>query len=210
MKIKDSRDSIFSVVNSSSKNLLDAEFNLLIPQIHSDSQVKDKVDKFKFEAEQVGIEIYETSEERISNLLHKFLSDNQLNKVGIDSRLKNILTSEILINIDIKQVSTKSELKDFDTFIELCEIACCDTATLFLVDSRYDSHFQSLLPENHIVVLNKKNIFSYQNCFEKLNAFVDKSQNIVAITGPSRTADIEKVLVKGVHGPKKLIVFLID
>ncbi|MGL6194698.1 MAG: LUD domain-containing protein, partial [Thermoguttaceae bacterium] len=30
------------------------------------------------------------------------------------------------------------------------------------------------------------------------------------MTGPSRTADIEKVLILGVHGPKRLIVFLVD
>ena len=29
-------------------------------------------------------------------------------------------------------------------------------------------------------------------------------------TGPSRTADIEKTLVLGAHGPKELLVFLID
>ena len=30
------------------------------------------------------------------------------------------------------------------------------------------------------------------------------------VTGPSRTADIEKTLVMGAHGPKELIVFLVD
>jgi L-lactate dehydrogenase complex protein LldG len=33
---------------------------------------------------------------------------------------------------------------------------------------------------------------------------------ISVITGPSRTADIEKTLVLGAHGPKSLYVFLID
>jgi L-lactate dehydrogenase complex protein LldG len=33
---------------------------------------------------------------------------------------------------------------------------------------------------------------------------------ITTITGPSRTADIEKTLVQGAHGPKEIFVFLID
>jgi len=32
----------------------------------------------------------------------------------------------------------------------------------------------------------------------------------VIITGPSRTADIEKILILGVHGPKRLVVLLVD
>jgi L-lactate dehydrogenase complex protein LldG len=33
---------------------------------------------------------------------------------------------------------------------------------------------------------------------------------ISVITGPSRTADIEKTLIMGAHGPKEIYVFLID
>ncbi|MCL2745273.1 MAG: lactate utilization protein [Planctomycetaceae bacterium] len=36
------------------------------------------------------------------------------------------------------------------------------------------------------------------------------SGEFVIVTGPSRTADIEKVLILGVHGPKRVMVFLID
>ena len=32
----------------------------------------------------------------------------------------------------------------------------------------------------------------------------------VIVTGPSRTADIEKILILGVHGPKRLVVLLVD
>jgi L-lactate dehydrogenase complex protein LldG len=33
---------------------------------------------------------------------------------------------------------------------------------------------------------------------------------LVLVTGPSRTADIEKILILGVHGPKRLVVLLVD
>jgi L-lactate dehydrogenase complex protein LldG len=33
---------------------------------------------------------------------------------------------------------------------------------------------------------------------------------LTVITGPSRTADIEKTLVMGAHGPKELFVFMVD
>jgi L-lactate dehydrogenase complex protein LldG len=34
--------------------------------------------------------------------------------------------------------------------------------------------------------------------------------SISTITGPSRTADIEKTLVLGAHGPKEFVVFLAE
>jgi L-lactate dehydrogenase complex protein LldG len=50
---------------------------------------------------------------------------------------------------------------------------------------------------------------------EGLEFLQDKYKNglpslITLATGPSRTADIEKTLVVGVHGPKEVYVFLID
>ena len=38
----------------------------------------------------------------------------------------------------------------------------------------------------------------------------EMAKNMVLVTGPSRTADIEKILILGAHGPRKLVVLMLD
>jgi L-lactate dehydrogenase complex protein LldG len=45
---------------------------------------------------------------------------------------------------------------------------------------------------------------------ERKTTEADSRGEYVIITGPSRTADIEKVLILGVHGPRRLVVLLVD
>jgi len=47
-----------------------------------------------------------------------------------------------------------------------------------------------------------------QKVLEKYNGNMPSMISIA--TGPSRTADIEKTLVTGAHGPKEIFVFLVD
>ena len=70
-----------------------------------------------------------------------------------------------------------------------------------------------VFPETHIVFA-----YASQVVVELKEALVgikekyarDFPSQVTVITGPSRTADIEKTLVMGAHGPKELYVFMID
>jgi L-lactate dehydrogenase complex protein LldG len=83
-----------------------------------------------------------------------------------------------------------------------------------LISSKQASGRRLLVfPNIHIVVA-----YSSQLVHDIKDAlkFIRKKYNnhlpsmITTISGPSRTADIEKTLVQGAHGPKEIYIFLID
>lgn len=94
-----------------------------------------------------------------------------------------------------------------------CECLVSRTGTI-LVSSRTESGRRAFaFPDHHIVVAWCHQIVSdLKDGFKKIkDAYPDKAPSMIAaITGPSRTADIEKTLVQGAHGPKEIYVFLLD
>ena len=69
----------------------------------------------------------------------------------------------------------------------------------------------SVLPPTHIVVAEKQQLVnSLDDIYEEKLISENTGSFATVITGPSRTSDIEKQLVLGAHGPKRLVVILID
>jgi len=85
------------------------------------------------------------------------------------------------------------------------------TGTLVLESTSEDIRLASTLPEHHVVLLDPVKILADDlAAIPHLRTFHQNSpRNYLAyITGPSRTADIERVLTIGVHGPKQLHILL--
>ena len=69
----------------------------------------------------------------------------------------------------------------------------------------------SLLPPCHIAVIEQSRIVPSLDDLLRLRPLpAEDSSAMVVITGPSRTADIEMRLVRGVHGPGEIHVILIQ
>ena len=68
----------------------------------------------------------------------------------------------------------------------------------------------NVLPETHIVFLAHGDLLSNMDqLFERIRPG-EKGSALTLVTGPSRTADIGKVLVKGMHGPRRWFVILTE
>ncbi len=87
-----------------------------------------------------------------------------------------------------------------------------DTGSIVVQSGRHRSRAASLLPETHIALLSSDRLYHTMAAFFAAHAPQDlttNSSNLVFITGPSRTADIEMIIARGVHGPKRLCVVVL-
>lgn len=87
--------------------------------------------------------------------------------------------------------------------------ALADTGTLVQDASAVEQRLVSTLPDIHIALVPTAGLLpDLPALLERLTP--DQSAYIALITGPSRTADIERVLTIGVHGPERLVIVFVD
>lgn len=90
-------------------------------------------------------------------------------------------------------------------------IAATGSVALESTDERV--RIATTLPEKHFVLLDPRKILpSADEAVPLLNQFHQRMPQayLAYITGPSRTADIERVLTIGVHGPSELHILLLE
>ena len=90
--------------------------------------------------------------------------------------------------------------------------AIADTGTLVLESTSEDIRLATTLPPKQFALLDPaKMVADGIKAVAPLRQFHQRDpRNYIAyVTGPSRTADIERVLTIGVHGPKELFILLV-
>jgi L-lactate dehydrogenase complex protein LldG len=87
--------------------------------------------------------------------------------------------------------------------------AMASTGSLIQDSAPVERRLVSTLPNIHIAIVETSRILpDMPAVFSKIHP--GRTNYISFITGPSRTADIERVLTIGVHGPEKLIIVFVD
>jgi L-lactate dehydrogenase complex protein LldG len=111
-------------------------------------------------------------------------------------------------------ITDRAELRELcatvDVGITSADYALADTGSLVMIASPQEARMISLLPPAHIAVVPRARILTgLDELFSLLPHPAESSSSMVLITGPSRTADIEQILVRGVHGPGLLTVVVV-
>jgi L-lactate dehydrogenase complex protein LldG len=136
--------------------------------------------------------------------------------IGADSPLQSGLDAA-LQGLTVRRFDTvietwKGEL--FDTVhagVTSALAGIADTGTLVLCPGPGEPRTLSLVPPVHVAVLMASQLHaSLPAAMHALNPQADMPTNLLLVTGPSKTADIQQVLAYGAHGPKALVIVLVD
>jgi L-lactate dehydrogenase complex protein LldG len=105
------------------------------------------------------------------------------------------------------------DLPEADVSITGCEALIARTGSILMSSGQESGRLVSVYAPVHICIAWTNQLV--YDIREGLEMLTEKYKNrlpsfITMATGPSRTADIEKTLVVGVHGPKDVYVFLVE
>jgi L-lactate dehydrogenase complex protein LldG len=100
------------------------------------------------------------------------------------------------------------QLDELDGVVTMCAIGIAETGTVVLDGGTGQGRRAlSLVPDRHICVIRAEQIVAdVPDAIERL----DPTRALTWISGPSATSDIELERVEGVHGPRTLVVIIVE
>ncbi len=110
-------------------------------------------------------------------------------------------------NFDIAKDFDRNNPDQYDFGMSTASFAIAESGVLALSDKDTADRMASIAPWVHIAIVKKSDIV--KTIEEGLSKALNETPYTIFVAGPSKTTDVEGVLVEGVHGPGKQIAFLI-
>ncbi|MDR2673440.1 MAG: LUD domain-containing protein [Opitutaceae bacterium] len=106
----------------------------------------------------------------------------------------------------VETLFDRGRVDDYEFGITRAAAAIAESGTLVLSDATTSSRLAALAPWVHVATLTRDQI--HATLADAVAALGD-DPNLIWCTGPSRTADVEGILIEGVHGPGEQIALLV-
>ncbi|MDA3906479.1 MAG: LUD domain-containing protein [Bacteroidales bacterium] len=153
--------------------------------------------------------IYCEDEEDLKSTLKNFMSTEEVQPLFcIEPDLKTMLS-----DIEVNFTDKPENFKNLHSSITTCEFLIARFGSVMVSSGLPSGRILNFFSEKHLVVA-----YASQLVPETKDALISMREKyngklpsmITQISGASRTADIEKTLVMGMHGPKEIYVFFVD
>lgn len=190
------RETIFAGIKSALDPLPHRESRPHVPHGVADAQwlagETDNVALFTKRATAVGTKVFASISDCLS-----WLFEQQTKKVFVPESLQQ-LTAKFDGIVEAVHHYSRAQVDEIDAAITPAAGAIAESGTIILTDESTPDRLAALAPWTHIAVVRKETI--YRSIADALAAMPD-DPNIIWATGPSKTADVEGILIQGVHGP---------
>ena len=139
--------------------------------------------------------------------------DGGWKKIG---RHRGALTDAVAQELGLTEVQTDrgyavDDLESCDAGLTECEAVVAQTGSVLVSAPSAGGRALSVMPPHHVVLARRNQMTPDLGAalLRVQEKFKDKFPSFLSfISGPSRTGDIERILVLGAHGPKKLTILL--
>ncbi len=104
------------------------------------------------------------------------------------------------------------EMEKCDAGITMCDALIAQTGSVLVTNPSSGGRVLAILPPHHVVIARREQLLpDLPAAFELMQEkYGENYPSLMGfITGPSRTGDIERILVLGAHGPKKLTILCV-
>ena len=176
------------------------------PVYHSVDLPLEKAFKENLEKVNGSVHLF-ASEPALLEALKQFLTQYNINQICCtEDKLQEKLTS-----FEISYQNCTEIPDSIEVGITGCEFLIAHTGSVMVSSAQKSGRQMFVYPPVHIIVAQKTQLVPYLE--DAYSGIVNKyaknlPSQITLITGPSRTADIEKTLILGAHGPGEVHVFL--
>ena len=210
MKVSPAKENILKRV----RNALTQPVQLPFPHAESNNSV--------FQTEHEGLEI--KFAEEFSKLQGKFIFCSSRDELA--ENLQTLVENKEWTHVHCKTPSLETVLQPYnpaylnvgdvhtlDAAITDCEYLIARTGTIVMSAAQPSGRSLPVYAPVHIVVAyTHQLVFDLKDGISKMKEkYPGQLPSMISFaSGPSRTADIEKTLVVGVHGPKEVYCFLVD
>ncbi len=193
--------------------------NRLKKAVHEEPEQPDFDAPIYFSIENPLDVVFKENLEKVSGSVYLFDSEKAL-FAELKKLVDKYSSEDIICNEDELQSQLNKNKVPFTSATDLpssievgitsCEFLIAHTGSVMVSAAMGGGRQLSVYPPVHVVVAKKEQLVdflgtAYTNIQEKYGKLPSQ---ITLVTGPSRTADIEKTLVMGAHGPRELHVFI--
>lgn len=168
---------------------------------------------FKVKAEAVAANVYRVKDlKEAGALLSTLVEESGANKIAAaSSAMVNQCLEYATLKVPAYTEDIRKHAEDAHVGLSELDMAVADIGSLQQDCTDVNKRLVSMLPNVHIALVRTDSLVpDLKSAFAKLQQQTTIPGYMAFITGPSRTADIERVLTIGVHGPAEVKIIFVD